>query len=69
MLLSLKNKNKNKKKDKTNKQQNKQKQQHHIIAPCLHHLWRCYQAIALNDQQVGPTSLASLSPLLIHATQ
>ena len=31
-------------------------------SPCLHHRWRCYQAIALNDQQVGPTSLALLSP-------
>ena len=30
--------------------------------PCLHHRWRCYQAIAQNDQQVGPTSLALLSP-------
>ena len=30
-------------------------------SPCLHHRWRCYQAIALNDQQVGPTSLALLS--------
>ena len=29
---------------------------------CLHHKWRCYQAIALNDQQVMPTSLALLSP-------
>ena len=26
------------------------------------HRWSCYQAIALNDQQVGPTSLAPLSP-------
>ena len=31
-------------------------------SPCLHHSWRCYQAIALNDQQVGSTSLALLSP-------
>ena len=31
-------------------------------SPCLHHRWRCYQAIALNDQQIGPTSLALLSP-------
>ena len=31
-------------------------------SPCLHHMWRCYQAIALNDQQIGPTSLALLSP-------
>ena len=27
-------------------------------SPCSDHRWRCYQAIALNDQQVGPTSLA-----------
>ena len=26
--------------------------------PCLHHRWRCYQTIALNDQQIGPISLA-----------
>ena len=31
-------------------------------SPCLHHRWRCYQAIALNDQQTGPTSLALLPP-------
>ena len=31
-------------------------------SPCLHHRWRCYQAIAPNDQQVGPTSLALRSP-------
>ena len=30
--------------------------------PCLHHGWRCYQEIPLNDQQLGPTSLALLSP-------
>ena len=29
-------------------------------SPCLHQRWRCYEAIALNDQQVGPTSLALL---------
>ena len=38
-------------------------------SPCLHHKWKCYQAIALNDQQVGPTSLALLSSLLNDATQ
>ena len=31
-------------------------------SPCLHHRWRCYHAIVLNDQQIGPTSLALLSP-------
>ena len=29
---------------------------------CLHHKWRCYQAIALIDQQIEPTFLALLSP-------
>ena len=72
MLLSLPKKNKkqiNKKnKTKTNKQSNKPITAKHTktattySSPCLHHRWRCYQAIALNDQQVGPTSLALLSP-------
>ena len=31
-------------------------------SPCLHHRWRCYQAIALHDQQIGPTSIVLLSP-------
>ena len=73
-----KNKTKNKKKKqkkttkKTNKQTNKQsnkptttkhtKTATAYSSPCLHHIWRCYQAIALNDQQVGSTSLALLSP-------
>ena len=67
MLLSLQKKpNKNKKQ--TNKQSNKPTTTKHTKAattyssPCLHHRWRCYQAIALNDHQVGPTSLALLSP-------
>ena len=30
--------------------------------PCLHHRWRCCHAVALNDQQVGATSLVLLSP-------
>ena len=52
----------------TNKQSNKPTTTKHTktattySSPCLHHRWRCYQAIALNDQQVGPTSLALLSP-------
>ena len=76
MLLSLKNKkikNENKSKKQSNKKhknnkQNKQKQQTKqtktatTYSPCLHHRWRHYQAIALNNQQVGPTSLALLSP-------
>ena len=72
MLLSLRKNPKNKqikkkKQKKTNKQSNKpitakhtKKQQQHIVAPV--YIWRCHQAIALNDQQVGPTSLALLSP-------
>ena len=75
MLLSLQKKTKNNKKQKskktkkqTNKQSNKPTTTKHTktattySSPCLHHRWRCYQAIALNDQQVGPTSLALLSP-------
>ena len=31
-------------------------------------MWRCYQVITRNDQQVGPTSLAPLSPYLNDAT-
>ena len=68
MLLSLKTK---VKKTKTNKQ-TITKQTKTATAynnPCLHHRWRCYQAIALNYQQLGPTSLALLSPLLNDATQ
>ena len=26
-------------------------------SPCLHRRWRCYQVIALNDRQVGLTSV------------
>ena len=73
MLLSLRKKtkktqNKTKKNKQTNKQSNKPITAKHTktattySSPCLHHRWRCYQAIALNDQQVGPTSLALLSP-------
>ena len=65
MLLSLRKKNQNKQ---TNKQTIKPKATKHTktvptySSPCLHHRWRCYQAIVLNDQQLGPTSLALLSP-------
>ena len=77
MLLSLQkktkqnkknNNKKNQKNKQTNKQSNKPTTTKHTktattySSPCLHHRWRCYQAIALNDQQVGPTSLALLSP-------
>ena len=62
------NKRKNNKKEKENKQtkqQNKTTKQTKSVTtynnPSLHHRWRCYQAIALNDQQFGPTSLAPLS--------
>ena len=63
MLLSLKTK-KQKKQKQTNKQTTTKQTKTATTynSPCLHHRWRCYQAIALNDQQVGPTSLALLSP-------
>ena len=67
MVLSLVKKKKKKTHTNTQKQQNKQKQEQHTIA-CLHHRWRCYQAIALNDKQIGLTSLALLSPQLNDAT-
>ena len=63
MLLSLQKKNKQ-----TNKQSNKPPTTKHTkiattySSTCLHHRWSCYQAIALNHQQVAPTSLALLSP-------
>ena len=62
MLLSLQKKTKKKQKKqktKTNKQTNKPTTTKHTktattySSPCLHHRWRCYQAIALNDQQLG----------------
>ena len=69
MLLSLQKKPIKKQTNKqTSKQSNKPTTTKHTkIATtysslCLHHRWRCYQAIALNHQQVGPTSLALLSP-------
>ena len=72
MLLSLKKTNK-KKTTKNNNNNNKHQQQQQATikqtktattynSPCLHHKWRCYQAIALNDHKVGPTSLALMSP-------
>ena len=66
MLLSLQKR--KTKKTKTKKQSNKPITTKHTKtattygSPCLHHRRRCYQAIALNDQQVGPISLALLSP-------
>ena len=45
-------------KKKTIKNKNKTKKQ--TTSPCLHHRWKCYQTIALKDQHVRPTSLASL---------
>ena len=70
MLLTFKKINENKKKqrikrkNKTNKQATTKQTKTATTynSPCLHYRWRCYQAIALNDQQVGPTSLALLSP-------
>ena len=64
MWLSLKKKGKNqkiKKQLKKIKQTNKITKQTKSVttynSPCLHRLWRCYQVIALNDQQVGLTSV------------
>ena len=78
LLSRQKNPNKTKQKKQQKKQQQKNKQTNKqsnkptttkhtktattYSSPCLHHRWRCYQAIALNDQQVGPTSLALMSP-------
>ena len=73
MLSSLKKEQKNnKKQQQTNKQKNKQSNKPRTTkhtktattysSSYFHHRWRCYQAIALNDQQVGPRSLALLSP-------
>ena len=71
IMLSLKakrNKRKEKKtinkKSKTNKQKaaKQTKTATTYSSICLYHRWRCYQAIALIDQQGGPTSLAPLSP-------
>ena len=59
MLISLK-KYKKKQTQKTTTKQIKTATTYN--SPCLHHRWRCYQAIAQNDQEVGPTSLALLSP-------
>ena len=63
MWLSLKKKGKNQKikKQLKIKQTNKITKQTKSVttynSPCLHRLWRCYQVIALNDQQVGLTSV------------
>ena len=48
-----------KKKKKTKKQTTTKETKTETIynSACLHNRWRCYHAIALNDQQVGPTSL------------
>ena len=60
-----------KKKKKTNKQTTTKQAKigTKYDSPCLHHRWRCYQTIALNDQKVGSTSLSPLSPYLNDATQ
>ena len=57
MLLALKKPNKNKK---TTTKESKTATTYNN--PCLHHRWICYQAIALNDQQVRSTSLPNLQP-------
>ena len=61
----MKNKNKkqtikNSKKKQTTTKQTKTATTYN--SPSLEHRWRCYQAIAQNDQHGGPTSLAPLSP-------
>ena len=65
MLLSLEKK--KHKKQQTTTKQTKTATAHN--SPCLHHMWRCYQAIALNDQEIGSTSLALLSPYVNDTTQ
>ena len=60
MLLSLKKKHKKKTNKPTTIKHTKTAATYSSL--CLHHRWRCYQANALNDQQVGPISLALLSP-------
>ena len=67
MLLSLNEKNKTKKK--LEKMQKKQTNKNSLSSLRLEHRWRCYQAIAQNDQHGGPTSLAPLSPYLNDAKQ
>ena len=63
MLLSLKKKKTRQKNTHTQKTTTKQgKKAATYNSPYLHHRWRCYHAIALNDQQVGPTSITLLSP-------
>ena len=68
MLLSLKKLMKRKTqtikiKNKANKRTTKQtKTVATYNSPCLHHRWSCCQAIALNEQQLGPTPFAPLSP-------
>ena len=67
MLLSLnekkKQKTKNKKCEKNKQTTTKQtKTATTYNSPSLEHRWRCYQAIAQNDQHGGPTSLVPLSP-------
>ena len=67
MLLSLKKTPKNppKKQETKTDKETTTKQTKTVTAYnsfCLHHRWRCYQEIALNDQQIGRTSLSLLSP-------
>ena len=72
MLLSLKKKKKKQEQKQANKEKKTTTDKKSATKPtktptiynslCLHHRLKCYQAIALNDQQVGSTSLALLSP-------
>ena len=56
MLLSLVKKKKKGTHTHTNTQEQQTETATTYNSPCLHHRWRCYQAIALNDQQIWPTS-------------
>ena len=56
MLLSLQKKTSKQTNKQTKNNENTQKTGTTYSSPCLHHRWRCYQAIAMNNQQVGPTS-------------
>ena len=59
---SLKKQKQNKTKKQNTKDNNKRnKTATTLNSSCSHHRWRCYPAIALNDEQIGHISLALLS--------
>ena len=51
---------KRKNENKANKQQEQTKKATKCDNLFLYQRWRCYQEIALNDKQIGPTSLFPL---------